>query len=53
MGAKVVAIATMMAKKNLVNHGVLAGKHPGVPRGLYSIVKRGGVPANFRFVAFS
>ena len=48
MGAKVVAIATMTAKKNLTNHGVLAGKHPGAPRGPYTIVERGGVPANFR-----
>ena len=48
MGAKMVVIATMMAKNNLVNHGVLAGKHPGVPCGLYTIVERGGVPANFR-----
>ena len=47
MGAKVVAIATMTAKKNLTNHGVLTG-HPGAPRGPYTIVERGGVPANFR-----
>ncbi len=48
MGDKVVVIATMTANKNVVNHGVLVGKHPGVPRGLYTIVERGGVPANFR-----
>ena len=47
MGAKVVAIATMMVKKNLTNHGVLTGKHPA-PRGPYTIVEGGGVPAYFR-----
>jgi len=48
MGAKVVVITTMTVKTNLTNHGVLAGKHPGVPHGPYTIVERGGVPANFR-----
>ena len=47
MGDKVVVIATMTANKNLVNHGVLAGKHPGVPHGPYTIVERGGSACKF------
>jgi hypothetical protein len=47
-GAEVAAIAMMTAKKKLTNHGVLAGKKPGAPRVPYTIVERGGVPANFR-----
>ncbi len=46
MGAKTVAIATMMAIF-LTNHGMLAGDHPGTSRGLDIIVEKGGVPANF------
>jgi hypothetical protein len=40
MGAKPLANAKMMAKK-LINHGMLASKHPGVPSSPDTIVGRG------------
>ncbi len=46
-GAKMVAITAMRVKIILTNHGMLAGKHPGAPHSLDTIVGRGGVPANF------
>jgi hypothetical protein len=38
--AKAVVIVTMTAEK-LMNHGLLAGKHPGASCGTYTIVGRG------------
>jgi hypothetical protein len=45
-GAKMAAIATLMAKK-LMSHGMLAGKHPDASHGLDTIVENGRVPVNF------
>jgi hypothetical protein len=43
----------MMAKK-LTNHGMLASKHPGVPRGSDTIVGKGGcLQISASFVAFT
>jgi hypothetical protein len=41
-GAKMAAIATMTVRNILTNHGMLAGKHPGVPHGPDTNVGRGG-----------